>query len=79
VAPHVKNLPQCVANSFAHGLNAWGHADFVITHPEDYELMRNSPKVATILHDQNEALRDADFLLCKKLEHVFRLWKNLQQ
>ena len=32
-APHVKPLPQCVANSFAQWVNAWGEADFVITHP----------------------------------------------
>ena len=37
-APHVKALPQCVANSFSQWVNAWGKADFVITHPEDYEL-----------------------------------------
>ena len=37
-APHVKPLPQCVANSFSQWVNAWGKADFVITHPEDYEL-----------------------------------------
>jgi len=32
-APHIKPLPQCVANSFAQWVNAWGEADFVITHP----------------------------------------------
>ncbi len=37
-APHVKPLPQCVANSFAQWINAWDEAEFVITHPEDYEL-----------------------------------------
>ena len=37
-APHVKPLPQCVANSFAQWVNAWGKSEFVITHPEDYEL-----------------------------------------
>src|SRR5688572_7839521 len=37
-APHVTPLPQCVANSFSQWINAWGKADFVITHPEDYEL-----------------------------------------
>src|SRR5688572_5430093 len=37
-APHIKPLPQCVANSFAQWVNAWGKADFIITHPEDYEL-----------------------------------------
>jgi N-succinyl-L-ornithine transcarbamylase len=35
-APHVKPLPQCVANSFAQWVNAWGEADFVIAHPQDY-------------------------------------------
>ena len=35
-APHVKVLPQCVANSFAQWVNAWSKSDFVITHPEDY-------------------------------------------
>ena len=35
-APHVKALPQCVANSFSQWVNAWGKADFVIAHPEDY-------------------------------------------
>jgi len=35
-APHVKALPQAVANSFSQWVNAWGQADFVITHPEDY-------------------------------------------
>ena len=37
-APHVKPLPQCVANSFSQWINAWGEAEFVITHPEGYEL-----------------------------------------
>jgi N-succinyl-L-ornithine transcarbamylase len=36
-APHIKPLPQCVANSFSQWVNAWGEADFVITHPDDYE------------------------------------------
>src|SRR5205085_6750050 len=31
-APHVKPLPQCVANSFSQWINAWGKAEFVITH-----------------------------------------------
>jgi N-succinyl-L-ornithine transcarbamylase len=64
-APHVKPLPQCVANSFAQWVNAWGKADFVITHPEDYELSEEFTNGATITHDQNEALRDADFVYVK--------------
>src|SRR5258705_7817207 len=61
-APHVKTLPQCVANSFAQWVTAWGQADFVITHPEDYELDSQFTKGATILHDQKEALKDANFV-----------------
>jgi N-succinyl-L-ornithine transcarbamylase len=64
-APHVKPLPQCVANSFAQWMTAWEKADFVITHPEDYELDETFTKGATILHDQDEALRDADFVYVK--------------
>jgi N-succinyl-L-ornithine transcarbamylase len=64
-APHVKALPQCVANSFAQWVNAWGQADFVITHPEDYELDEQFTKGATITHDQDEALKDADFVYVK--------------
>jgi N-succinyl-L-ornithine transcarbamylase len=64
-APHVKALPQCVANSFAQWINAWGQADFVITHPEDYELDSQFTKGATILHDQQEALKNADFVYVK--------------
>jgi len=64
-APHVKALPQCVANSFSQWVTAWGEADFVITHPEDYELDKQFTKGATITHDQDEALRDADFVYVK--------------
>lgn len=64
-APHVKPLPQCVANSFSQWINAWGHADFVITHPEDYELDERFTKGASITHDQDEALKDADFVYVK--------------
>jgi len=64
-APHVKALPQCVANSFAQWVNAWGKADFVITHPEDYELDTQFTRGATITHDQDAALKDADFVYVK--------------
>src|SRR5690349_8420649 len=53
-APHVKPLPQCVANSFSQWINAWGQADFVITHPEDYELSEEFTRGASITHNQDE-------------------------
>ncbi|MEO5684720.1 MAG: N-acetylornithine carbamoyltransferase [Chitinophagaceae bacterium] len=64
-APHVKPLPQCVANSFSQWMNAWGEADFVITHPEDYELNEEFTKGASITHNQDEALKDADYVYVK--------------
>jgi N-succinyl-L-ornithine transcarbamylase len=64
-APHVKALPQCVSNSFAEWINAWGEADFTITHPEDYELDEAFTKGAKINHNQDEALKDADFVYVK--------------
>jgi N-succinyl-L-ornithine transcarbamylase len=64
-APHVKPLPQCVANSFSQWINKWGEADFVITHPEEYELDEQFTKGATITTDQDEALKDADFVYVK--------------
>lgn len=64
-APHVKPLPQCVANSFSQWITAWDKADFVITHPEDYELNPEFTKGAVITHNQDEALKDADFVYVK--------------
>ncbi|HYK47629.1 MAG TPA: N-acetylornithine carbamoyltransferase [Parafilimonas sp.] len=64
-APHVKPLPQCVANSFSQWVNAWGKAEFVITHPADYELAEQFTRGATITHNQDEALKDADFVYVK--------------
>jgi len=64
-APHVKPLPQCVANSFSQWINAWGKVEFVITHPEDYELSEEFTKGATITHNQDDALKNADFVYVK--------------
>jgi N-succinyl-L-ornithine transcarbamylase len=64
-APHVKALPQCVANSFAQWIGAWGEADFVITHPEGYELDEAFTKNATIITNQDEALKNADYIYVK--------------
>jgi N-succinyl-L-ornithine transcarbamylase len=64
-APHVKPLPQCVANSFSQWMTAWGDCDFVITHPENYELSEQFTKGATVTHNQDHALKDADFVYVK--------------
>lgn len=64
-APHIKPLPQCVSNSFAQWVNAWGEADFVITHPVEYELAEQFTKGAVITHNQDEALTNADYVYVK--------------
>lgn len=64
-APHIKPLPQCVANSFAQWMVAWNKADFIITHPEEYELDEQFTNGATITHNQDEALKDADYIYVK--------------
>jgi N-succinyl-L-ornithine transcarbamylase len=71
-APHIKSIPQCVSNSFSQWINAWGQADFVITHPVGYELATNFTKGATITHQQDEALKDADFVYVKN-------WSSYEQ
>lgn len=64
-APHIKALPQAVPNSFAEWINAWGEAEFVITHPEGYELADKFSRDAKIEHNQDKALEGADFVYVK--------------
>lgn len=64
-APHVKALPQCVANSFAQWVGNWEDADLVITHPKGYELDEAFTKNAAIITNQDEALKNADYIYVK--------------
>ena len=64
-APHIKPLPQCVANSFSQWMTAWGEAEFVITHPEGYALSQQFTRGAVITTNQEEALKDADYVYVK--------------
>ncbi len=63
-APHVKPLPQAVANSFAEWMNQ-ADVDFTITHPVGYELSLEFTGTTEINHDQNQALQNADFVYVK--------------
>jgi N-succinyl-L-ornithine transcarbamylase len=63
-APHVKPLPQAVANSFSEWMIK-ADVDFVITHPKGYELSDKFTNGATITTDREEALKDADFIYVK--------------
>ena len=63
-APHPKALPQAVPNSFAEGMNLTDY-DFVITHPEGYELDPAFTGNARIEYDQKKAFEGADFIYAK--------------
>ena len=63
-APHPKALPQAVPNSFAEWMNATDY-DFVITHPEGYELDPKFVGNARVEYDQRKAFEGADFIYAK--------------
>ena len=63
-APHIKPLPQAVANSFSEWFSG-ADVDFVITHPKGYELDKKFTGNTPIIHNQQEALKGADFIYVK--------------
>ena len=63
-APHPKALPQAVPNSFAEWMNATDY-EFVITHPEGYELDPHFVGRAKVEYDQRKAFEGADFIYAK--------------
>ena len=63
-APHCKALPQAVPNSFAQWMNV-ADVDFVVTHPEGYELDPAFVGNAHVEYDQMKALEGADFVYAK--------------
>ena len=69
-APHPKALPHAVANSFIKIMKEID-VDLLITHPKHYELNSNIIEDVTISYNQEEALKDADFVYAKN-------WSNYQ-
>lgn len=63
-APHIRALPQSVGNSFAEWINKTDY-DFVIANPEGYDLSEKYAGNAIIVHDPDEAYKDADFIYAK--------------
>ncbi|HOV36544.1 MAG TPA: N-acetylornithine carbamoyltransferase [Dysgonamonadaceae bacterium] len=63
-APHPKPLPQAVANSFCEWMNATDY-EFVISHPEGYELDEKFVGNAKVEYDCEKAYKDADFIYAK--------------
>ena len=68
-APHPRALPQAVPNSFAEWMNA-ADVDFVITHPEGYELDPRFVGCARVEYDQMKAFEGADFIYAKNWSAV---------
>jgi N-succinyl-L-ornithine transcarbamylase len=63
-APHIKPIAQAVGNSFAEWMQEMD-VDFVIANPEGYDLDKNFTKAVKVIHNQDEALKDADFIYVK--------------
>ncbi len=63
-APHPRALPQSVPNSFVEFMQNID-VDLVITNPEGYNLDPEVVKETPVIHDQDEALKDADFVYVK--------------
>lgn len=63
-APHPKALPQAVPNSFAEWMNSTDY-EFVITHPEGYDLAPEFVGNAHVEYDQMKAFEGADFIYAK--------------
>ena len=71
-APHPKALPQAVANSFVEMMQLQRDMDFVITHPEGYELNPEITKDSVIEYNQDKAFENADFIYTKN-------WSNYKE
>ena len=63
-APHPKALPHAVANSFIKIMKEID-VDLLIAHPKHYELNSNITQDVPISYNQEEALKDADFVYAK--------------
>jgi len=63
-APHPRALPQSVPNSFVEAMQRMD-VDFVITNPPGYDLNPEVSKDTQVFHNQDEALKDADFVYVK--------------
>lgn len=63
-APHPKALPQAVPNSFVEWMKATDY-EFVVTHPEGYELAPEFMDGVRVEYDREKAFEGADFVYAK--------------
>ncbi len=77
-APHIKALPQAVANSFTEWMIA-AEMDLTITNPIGYDLAPEFRKDVPVVHDQKAALEGADFVYVKNWSSYEEYGKVLSQ
>ncbi|WP_178983342.1 Rossmann-fold NAD(P)-binding domain-containing protein [Winogradskyella helgolandensis] len=77
-APHPKALPQAVPNSFVEMMQHL-EVDLTITHPKGYELSEVITKDTPINYNQEDALKDADFIYVKNWSSYNDYGKILSQ
>ena len=77
-APHPKSLPHAVANSFVEMMQLMD-VDLTISHPKGYELNTEITKEIEINYNQENALKDADFVYVKNWSSYNDYGKNLNQ
>ena len=77
-APHPKALPQAVANSFVEMMQNLD-VDLTITHPKGYELDQEITKSTPINYNQEEALKNADFVYVKNWSSYYDYGKILNK
>ncbi|TAF74617.1 MAG: acetylornithine carbamoyltransferase [Bacteroidetes bacterium] len=70
-APHIKPLPQAVANSFAEWM-CKADVDFWVANPEGYNLDTKYISNAKVVHNQEDALKNADYIYVKN-------WSSYEQ
>ncbi len=77
-APHPKSLPQAVPNSFAEWAPHILNSEFVITHPEGYDLAPTFVGNSKVEFNQNKALEGADFVYTKNWSSYLDYGKRLE-
>ncbi|PQL90480.1 N-acetylornithine carbamoyltransferase [Apibacter adventoris] len=77
-APHPKALPQSVPNSFVKMMKKMD-VDFIITHPESYELNPKITEGVKIEYNQEEAFKNADFIYAKNWSNYIDYGKITNQ
>lgn len=77
-APHPKALPHAVANSFIEMMQKL-EVDLTITHPKGYELNPKIVKNTIVNYNQEEALKNADFVYVKNWSSYTNYGKILSE